>query len=421
MAKRKRKMTLFDVINSGQPIGINVRQRIPTYQPTPELPVKKKLAKFFGRKPKDGRDPNQPLSAAEELELLRRELGGKSPPVVRETAPAPTQEPAEENASHEVEEPAAFPFTRVKTKASRNIEEDAIADEHSGAESDPTARFFSARNNSRTAADAIRTPRRAAEVAREIEVTPPAPPRKPRKPMRLVLNESWGKVAPHAERARALAQRVTLASFSKAQASIESLRNVNTQHAATIATAISGILVLGGAFYVGKVLLQRPASDTSLVDANGVNTTPRPDVLDVSSGQAVANVSRSAAEISLEKASAQQPQLAVAPSSVFGGRNTDLNYVIVQSYYSQAEADAAVDVLAKYGISTTVEKNLPGWRSGERDFFSVVSSDGYAKMKDNAVYQAFLVTLGKISDRETGATLPKRLDPRPYKFVRSAQ
>lgn len=410
MAKRKRKMTLFDVINSGQPIGIQVRQRVPTYQPTPELPVKKKLAKLFGRSKKSA-STDEPLSAAQELELLRRELGGK--PDVRESHS--TQQ--EESDRTSIDSSAKHYATE---------QDDSVAAD----ENDPTARFFAARSGHRASAEPARQTSEswasqsdAAEVPAHRETQPP---RAPRKPFRVVLREAWGKFSPHVERARAASARLgrriatySGSTFSWLRRAIDSLRNINTQHAATLATAVSTVVVLGGAFYVGKMLLQRPAPE-ALVD--GVNTTPRPDVMDVDANSAVANVSRSIPEVALAKAPAQEP--APQPQTnpgVFGGRNLDLNFVIVQSYYTQAEADAAVDVLAKYGIRTTVEKNLPGWRSGDRDFFSVVSADGYARMKDNAVYQAFLVTLAKISDREMGSTLPKRLDPRPYKYVRSAQ
>lgn len=372
MAKRKRKMTLFDVINSGQPIGLQVRQRIPSYQPTPELPVKKKLAKLFGRnKSATDRDPNAPLSAAEELELLRRELGAKPAEPVVERAP----EPAE-------------------------------------AEYDPTARWAERETTSHRE-------REPAEVSREpIAETP----RVPRKPIRVVLAEAWEKVSPIVEAGRAKCVAWSRSALSHSRTLVDSLRNVNQRHAATAATALAAVVVLGGSFYIGKVLLQRPDTNPALVDADGINTQPRPDVMDVdpNSGQAVANVSRSVPNVALERGAPQQPQTQ-ATSTVFGGRNLDQNYVIAQSYYTQAEADAAVDVLLKYNIRAGVEKNLPGWSSGGRDFYSVVSYDGFSKLRDNAAYQAFLKTLGTISDRETDSTLPKRLDPRPYKYVRSAQ
>ncbi len=375
MAKRKRKMTLFDVINAGQPIGIQVRTRVPTYQPTPELPVKKKLAKLFGRKP--SRDPNQPLSAAEELELLRRELGGKKA------------------------------VTEVESGANDSVE----------TEYDPTARFAET--------ESPRPARRAVEIARDLSDQPARPPKAPRKSIKQITSEYWEKVAPRVHSTRDHISQWTTAGWRHSQEYVESLRNLNTRHAATAATILGGIIVLGGSFYVGKLLLQRPASDAALVDADGINRDPRPEVMDVdpNANSAVANVSRSVPSVSLERTNqptTQKPPTPAPASGVFGGRSLDLNFVIVQSYYTQAEADAAVDVLAKYNIRASVEKNLPGWSSGGRDFYSVVSVDGYPKLKDNAAYQAFLSTLTKISDREAGSTLPKRLDPRPYKYVRSA-
>ena len=70
MAKR-RKMTLFDVINTGQPLGLQVKDRSATARLEPRRPFDR-----YGRAtttPPRG----QKLSAAEELANLRRELGAK--------------------------------------------------------------------------------------------------------------------------------------------------------------------------------------------------------------------------------------------------------------------------------------------------------------------------------------------------------
>jgi hypothetical protein len=58
MAKRKRKMTLFDVMAAGQPVGLNVKDRQTLSRPVPTS--------------RDDR-PNGRPSAAEELAALRRE------------------------------------------------------------------------------------------------------------------------------------------------------------------------------------------------------------------------------------------------------------------------------------------------------------------------------------------------------------
>lgn len=364
MAKRRRKMTLFDVMHTGQSVGLQVRTRTPTYQPTPELPVTKKLAKLFGRTPRPV-DANKPRSAADELEQLRRELGAKT------AAESPTVTP--------------------------DLEDDVAAA--------PVVSSFS------------REPIVEVVTRREPVREEPREPRAPRRSMRDVLREKWALASPKLE-----VLRVHLTSFGERGANhtargLGFAREMYSRYAVTTAAALGVVVLLCGSFYAGKLLFNRPAA-VGLSNSTVANGEVRPDVLDLDNkathtGEAIANIN-SQPETKLERTA----ELANAPkSTVFGGRRQDLNYVIVQSYRTQAEAVATTDVLGKYGVQTTVEINLPRWASSGTTLYSVVSLDGFQKLTGNDVYKAYIAKIAQISDQEAGKTLPKRLEPGVYKWA----
>jgi hypothetical protein len=384
------------VMHTGQPIGLQVRTRVPSYQPTPELPVTKKLAKLFGR---TGRKPdaNRPLTAAEELEQLRRELGSKRVIAVEEPA---------------VEAPIA-PRVTTRSAAAAVSTTDGAAEAPERVESthrEPITSSF--RNHERV----------AAAFARTAEPEPHLP-QAPRRSFREVLGERWAIASP-----RLQAVTVHLRSFGgrgadHAIAHLQTARELYSRYAVTAAAAAGVVILLCGSFYAGKLLFNRPAVTLTSGDASSIaDSQVRPDVLDISntnarSNEAVANVSGAQTETKLERNAGRTSEgTTPAKSGAFGGRRLDLNYVIMQSYFTQAEAEATVEVLNKYGIKATVETNLPRWAMAGKNLYSVVSVEGFAKMTGNSDFQAFMTSVNKINDKEAGNTLPKKLDPRPYRI-----
>ena len=379
MARRKRKQTLFDVINTGQPKGLQVRNRVPTYQPTPELPVQKKLAKLFGRR-KPGAELDEPLTASQKLEQLRRELS--PPPAPEPIAPIlPTTPRATTRiAEYEPEEPVEVPAAPRAPAISVSDRVRMLAAEAEGSES-PTIN------------------------------------RSPGKPIGQIAREQWSRVAPKLATLGQAVGRASSHGLIELRTLGSRVRDANSRYAVTALTACAVVVFVGGSYFAGRLLLNRPPIDL----ASGTPTAIRSDVLDLaqhkSNGDTVANVDNRRSEPTLERSKgAASPSPIITPGSgsgVFGGRDLSLNYVIIQSCQTQADADATVEMLAKHNVPATVELNL-----GFNQFlpFAVVSTEGFARMSGNTKYTGFLSTLNKIGEQEAGVTIRDRLDPQPFKY-----
>lgn len=66
-----------------------------------------------------------------------------------------------------------------------------------------------------------------------------------------------------------------------------------------------------------------------------------------------------------------------APSAVPAGRVVGINYFIVQSYPDERDARAVVDLLARHGIATTIERNLQGYPR----WYIVVTTQGFTSLR----------------------------------------
>lgn len=342
MAKRKRKMTLFDVMHAGAPQGLQVRDRSPRPEPRGQRPAAWTLDRNdVGR---GAAGPVRTLSAADKLAEMRGEL-----------SPSPR----------------------------------AADDRSIPLELEPTAKVVV--------------------------------PREPRKPIGQSFGEAWAKVSPAVNgTGRAVARGVSATgrgASSLATAGIKQARRVgeiDTRYAFTAGVALAAVVLLGGAFYVGKLLIGRPTNDVIA----STNLDVRSDVLDVAprgGGDNVASLANRPAQATLERRATPAPTPA-PKSTVFGGRDLNLNYVVIETYGSPDDAAAAVDVLAKYKVRATVEKNVPGWgKTTDKDRFMVVGLDGFSKISTSD-YANYIATLDKISEKEAGTTLPARLKHGPYKY-----
>ncbi|MFN4242967.1 MAG: hypothetical protein ACK4PI_06990 [Tepidisphaerales bacterium] len=72
-----------------------------------------------------------------------------------------------------------------------------------------------------------------------------------------------------------------------------------------------------------------------------------------------------------------QPGAAATLPATATGRVVGINYFIVQSYPDERDARAVVDLLARHGISTTIERNLPGYPR----WHIVVTTQGFTSLR----------------------------------------
>jgi hypothetical protein len=100
-------------------------------------------------------------------------------------------------------------------------------------------------------------------------------------------------------------------------------------------------------------------------------------------------------------------------------RQAGMNYVIIQSYPTEQQALAAVEVLASFKIGSTVEMNLPRWARPGSTLFSVVGTDGFDRLSSNPAYARYIEAVRRVSSQEFNRTLDKRLDPHAYRWPES--
>ena len=100
-------------------------------------------------------------------------------------------------------------------------------------------------------------------------------------------------------------------------------------------------------------------------------------------------------------------------------RQPGLNYVIIQSYPTEQQAQAAVEVLASFKIAATVELNLPRWARPGSTLYSVVGVDGFERLSSNPAYTRYVEAVRRVSTQEFNRTLDKRFDPHAYRWPES--
>ena len=133
-----------------------------------------------------------------------------------------------------------------------------------------------------------------------------------------------------------------------------------------------------------------PAHGIAATRASSVTPAPKPVAL---AGQGAAPV-------------APRP---VAATSV---RQAGLNYVVIQSYPTRPEAEAAVQLLAREGVAATVESNLRGWGA---DWFSVMGTRGFGRIS-GPEYEAYLAQIRTVSDKYAPVPKFKQFAPTGYKW-----
>lgn len=178
--------------------------------------------------------------------------------------------------------------------------------------------------------------------------------------------------------------------------------------------AVTGFAVLVAvvlAFILGRggpATPDNPLNSASTEEIRAGAVTP--GVLDVMSeaGGAPAR----AADAPEAPRTASKPLPPPPTPTTLGDRIVGMNYVIVQSYPEEKDAQAAVEVLRQHGISATVVKGTayaPRW-------YSVVGLEPFDHLSGNAEYRQYVKRITEISNKFAGNSKFKKFEPRPYKW-----
>jgi hypothetical protein len=93
-------------------------------------------------------------------------------------------------------------------------------------------------------------------------------------------------------------------------------------------------------------------------------------------------------------------------------RQVGLNYVIVQSYPNEEDANKARDALNQAGILCTVERGIPGWKS---TWYMVVGINGYDKIRTKE-FEQYIESINAVSAKFGGNSKFKKFEPQPKKW-----
>jgi hypothetical protein len=90
------------------------------------------------------------------------------------------------------------------------------------------------------------------------------------------------------------------------------------------------------------------------------------------------------------------------------------NYVIMQSYPDEKDAQEAVQALADSGIEATVVPGPPGWAANT--WYSVVGTTGFDKIRNSPEYDSYMRSVERVSNKYAGKVKFKQFSPRGYKW-----
>ncbi len=194
-------------------------------------------------------------------------------------------------------------------------------------------------------------------------------------------------------------------------------------HIGAAVCAFGVIVVIVGAFVLGQRTNKASAPVLAALTTEELKSLPaQPEVLEIARPVAVdpppaEPVLQAAAETSQARTNKtwNEPKPPVTLVVQDAKRTVGLNYVLIQSYPKEEESMAlsARELLTKHGIEATVERGLPGWNA---DWFSVVGTTGFDKIRSSPVFDAYVQSIMQVSARFAGSAKFKRFDPLAYKW-----
>lgn len=196
--------------------------------------------------------------------------------------------------------------------------------------------------------------------------------------------------------------------------------NLQFTYGSAAVAAFGLVVVMLLAFIIGSALTRGPKTAGASISIEELQAGPAlPEVLkvdDKTPRRDAAAPENTAPRPRPATAAQNSPQpVNPAPSSgnpqVIGAKRiVGMQYILVQSYPDEEDAQKASDLLTKNGVHCTVEKNIPGWGSS---WYCVVSTTGFERIKSNPQYDQFLKAIRDIGAQSGSSSKFKRFDPRP--------
>ncbi|MEO6567634.1 MAG: hypothetical protein ABIO94_02625, partial [Opitutaceae bacterium] len=199
-------------------------------------------------------------------------------------------------------------------------------------------------------------------------------------------------------------------------------------YSGTIIASFAVVVVIGLAYVIGRHGSGVSSANAS-VSTEQIKSGPvRKDVLNVSGAVGVSSLvaSNTGADVegyanhpakpparSTNDAGKADPATP-APAPASDGkaqRIIGMQYVIMQSYPDQPDADEAVALLKQNGIEASVEK-LP-WYS---KWPTVVGATGFDRLKNNPQYDRYIESIEKVSAKFAGRSKFKRFTPQAVRW-----
>ncbi len=196
------------------------------------------------------------------------------------------------------------------------------------------------------------------------------------------------------------------------------------------------LCVAVGLAYVSGRQANRASAGPSAMSSEQVRRGPiLPGVLEVKPDRVVTSADTGTTDESDDAIAPVEPKraspIAPAPISTAGGpkplprqgigdveiglpRTTGLNYVIVQSYPEQKDADEAQKALQAAGIQCTVEPAPKGWAI-DSDLKCVIGVHGFPRLS-TPEYRQYVESIDAASRAFAGKAKLKRFEPSAYKW-----
>jgi hypothetical protein len=179
-----------------------------------------------------------------------------------------------------------------------------------------------------------------------------------------------------------------------------------------LAAGIALIVVVSLIVIVAKI------NGSDAAPATLADSTPRPDVLNVQPERPAvaqrdtpveqpvrANVAPAQRTVSVE--SSFQP----VPLPQGGKRIIGVQYVVLLSFPREEPARDLVKFLTSKGVAVTAEKGLPGY---SKSWFSVVTTTGFHRTRDNPQYDAYIEPINKLMKEYANGSRFKSFKPDIY-------